>query len=172
MFIGTYSSFFCDKPEIFRIIEDSNSLDLCLLFYQFSHFLVICSFFKIFCRFQVDCTWNVRRRQHADDYVQNFPYFLVRHPLLFSQHLLTYFSVSDVWMINWCFELEMGKRKWKSLWKINVQNEFSLLKRWIWWTLDCHLPMEQTLLGFCLNPSKINIEVLISHFIDLFQLFF
>lgn len=142
------------KQQIFRIIGGRNSLELGLFFYQFSHFLVVSSLLEVFCGFKIDGARNVRRRQHTDDYVKNLSDFLVWHPLFFTQHFLTDFSLSDVRMVNGSFELEVRKRKRECLREINVKDEFAGLEWGACRSLDGDFPMEETLFGFCLDSSK------------------
>ena len=126
-----------------------------LLLHHLPDFLIIGAFLEIFCRLKINGAVYVRWGEHAQDYLQDITDFLVRHPLLLSQHLFTDLSISDVWMVDRCLELEMGKWEWECLWKINVKDEFSLLKRCVHWTLDRYLPMEQTLFLFWLYAPNL-----------------
>lgn len=81
--------------------------------------------------------------------------FFVWQPFFLAQHLLTYQSLFDVWMIDRCPEFYLWEFEGKLLGEVKVDEE---LKSLVWaadWSLNQEFPMEQIFFDVGFDSSEL-----------------
>lgn len=97
-------------------------------------------------RLVVDRCRAIRMCQHAQNDLYNLLNFLIRQPLLFSQHFLADLSILDIGVIDRCSEPELREFEGKLLRKVDIYDKFVALIGTVDGSTHQQLPMIKILL--------------------------